>query len=65
MLLHCFCCGRRETDCPGGIWRGPHGGLTRPEGICVYCARAALRAFGDAPLPDSEPVRLPLAGRVT
>lgn len=42
--MWCAHCGRREEDCPNGIWRG---GRTGSEGICVYCARAALRALGD------------------
>lgn len=46
--MRCYFCGRNEEDCPGGIWRGGRNGS---EGVCAYCARAALRAldpFGTA-----------------
>lgn len=67
MEPRCSHCGRDASACPGGLWwgRGPVGSSRSEAAICVYCARTALRAFGDFPLPDTEPVRLPIAGRLT
>jgi hypothetical protein len=53
MNLRCAFCGRRAEDCPGGIWPAGRGGT---EGICRYCARSALRAFGEA--PDASPAEI-------
>jgi hypothetical protein len=52
--MWCAFCGRREEDCPGGIYRG---GLKGAEGVCIYCARAALRALD--PREAGRPVVLP------
>lgn len=38
--MWCAFCGRRETECPGGIALV---GSKGREGVCVYCARRALR----------------------
>lgn len=60
--MWCAFCGRPQEQCPGGIWRGARKGA---EGLCVYCARVALRALdptGQAPgvavfRPRPEPPR--------
>jgi hypothetical protein len=51
--MWCWSCGRREEECPGGVWRGGRKGA---EGICVWCARAALRALD--PLEQVPVLRL-------
>jgi len=51
----CLFCGRRVDDCPGGLWNN---GFDRPHGICRYCARSAVRAFGEAPDASPSVVRM-------
>ncbi len=58
---HCFFCGRRADDCPGGLW---HLNFPRPRhpgdaAICRYCARIALRSVGVAgEIIAAEPVSI-------
>jgi len=56
----CTYCGRDEKDCPGGIWRG---GRNRLDGICIYCARMALRALGGLEPARVLPIRPSAQGR--
>lgn len=71
--MWCAHCGRSKEECPGGIWVGP---ITPSGGICVYCARTALRALdpneapsvtalhtGNATQPFPERWRRPMATR--
>jgi hypothetical protein len=53
--MFCKFCGRKDGDCPCGIWRGPQ--IKGSEGICIYCARAALRALGGMEEAPVVPIR--------
>lgn len=62
----CAFCGR--TDEAGkGLWHGCAHWLkpTSRVGICVYCARAAVRAFGEVPNSDTGVVALDMRRRPT
>lgn len=55
----CWCafCGRADDGgtLPGGLYRAA---TNSAIAICVYCARAAIRAFGE--MPDAQPGVVPL-----
>jgi len=64
MGRYCVFCNRRADECPGGVWCCS---ASSREGICRYCARKAIRSFGEVPDPTpAEPVsiftRLPWSG---
>ena len=52
MRSFCDFCGRRIEDCKGGLWSRP----TSAHAICVYCARAALRALDPEAFPGGHGV---------
>lgn len=53
MIRYCVLCGRADHECPGGLWSGPGPKLRDRDGICRYCARAALRAFGESGVSEA------------
>ncbi len=57
---YCCFCGRESDECPGGLWHFGFDRRARLPGsaaICIYCARAAIRGFGEVPDPTPvEPV---------
>jgi hypothetical protein len=46
---YCSFCGRSEEDCKGGLWHLSYGRprVSGEPGICIYCARSAIRSFGE------------------
>jgi hypothetical protein len=59
--MWCVFCARPEDECPGGIWRGGRKGR---EGLCVYCARRAVRELDPifAAIPEVVPIGSAPAG---